>query len=427
MNQEFSKIKNVSGELELPGDKSLSHRTLIFSAMADGTSTIKNLSDSVDVKTTLECLKNLGVKYKSDKGNFIVYGVGFKGFQKPDKALYCGNSGTTARLLSGLLAVQNFSTTLEGDESLSKRPMKRIIEPLEMMGCKIKSNNGTLPLTIEPSNKLNSINYELPVASAQVKSAIILAGLHLNEITTVTERNKTRNHTEQMLNLNVQKFPDKKIISVSKRNYPGCGEFFIPGDISSAAYFIVMTLLSKDSNLVVKNVSINETRTAYLEMLKQMGADLSIIPKGKSYNEPFGDVVVNSSHLKNIVIDSEIIPLIIDEIPILTIAGIFAEGEFVIRNAKELRVKESDRINSICVNLKAAGLNVDEFQDGFAVSGNIKKGSKVFKSFGDHRIAMSFAVLSLMIDDDCVVENFDCVGISNPKFLEQLNSVINLY
>ncbi|GBD86859.1 3-phosphoshikimate 1-carboxyvinyltransferase [bacterium BMS3Abin03] len=423
MNQEFLKIKNISGEFELPGDKSISHRALIFSAMADGKSTIKNLADSVDVKTTAECLKNIGVKFESDSGNLIVHGVGFKGFNKPDEALYCGNSGTTARLLSGLFAAQDFSTILKGDESLSKRPMKRIIEPLEMMGCKIESNSGTLPLKIKPVDNLKSINYELPVASAQVKSAILLAGLHLNEITTVIELKETRDHTERMLNLTVEKYSDKIIIPVSKKNYPEHGEFFVPGDISSAAYFIVLTLLSKNSSLVLKNVSINKTRTAYLYLLKQMGADISIIQKGNSYNEPLGDVIVKSSGLKNIEIDSAIIPLIIDEIPILTIAGIFAEGEFVIRNAKELRIKESDRINSICVNLKTAGLNIEEFDDGFSVNGNIEKGSKIFKSFNDHRIAMSFAVLSSLIDDDCVVENFECVSISNPKFLEQLKSV----
>ena len=423
MKQKFSKINKVSGELILPGDKSISHRALIFSAMADGKSKLKNIADSQDVQTTLDCLRNLGVQFDSDEDNLLVHGVGFKGFKKPANHLYCGNSGTTARLLSGLLSVQEFTAVLEGDQSLSNRPMQRIIEPLEMMGCRIKSYNKTLPLEIYPAQKLKPINYELPVASAQVKSAILLAGIHLDETTTVSESKVTRDHTERMLNLPVDKYSGKIIVSVSKKNYPEQFDFYIPGDISSAAYFVVLTLLSHNSSLLLKNVSLNQTRIAYLNVLKKMGADISIIQKEESFNEPIGDLIVKSSSLKNIEIPDGIVPAIIDEIPILAVAGIFAEGDFEIGNAKELRVKESDRINSICVNLKSAGLNIDEFDDGFSVNGNIKKGSKHFKSFGDHRIAMSFAVLSSLLDDDCIVEDFGCVSISNPEFLEQMNSI----
>lgn len=426
MKKQFKKIKQVNGELSLPGDKSISHRALIFSAMASGKSTIKNISHGEDVKSTMMIMEQLGVKITQGLDQIVVEGCGFKGFNKPDKNLDCGNSGTSARLIAGLLAAQDFNSTFIGDESLSKRPMKRIIEPLKKMGVDIKSNlNLTLPFTINPPLKIIPITYEMPIASAQVKSSILIAGLHCDDETTVIEAEQTRDHTEKMLGLPVRVVNGKIISSSSKKYYPKANDYFVPGDISSAAFHIVLTLLSSDSELWIKNVSLNPTRTGFIEILKKMGANILYENIKYSSNEKYGDIYVKSSKLINIKIASEIIPNIIDEIPILTIAGIFASGSFVIENAKELRVKESDRIKSICSNLKLLDLDIQEFDDGFSVSGNIKNNKVVFDSFGDHRIAMSFAILSMLMENGAEVNDFECVSISNPMFEEQINKIVS--
>ncbi len=426
MKKTFSKIKSVKGELNLTGDKSISHRAIIFSAMASGKSAIKNLSQGFDVISTLIMMHNLGAGVLTEDRNVIITGMGYKGFEAPSSELYCGNSGTTARLASGLLAAQNFSSELIGDESLSKRPMKRIIEPLMKMGAQFKTTeNYTLPFTINPVKKLINITYEMPVASAQVKSAILIAGLHLEDETTVIEKDKTRNHTELMLGLPVKTENEKNISSSSFKYYPKANEYFIPGDISTSAFHIVLTLLTPNSELKINNVSLNPARTGFIEVLKQMGANITYENIRYSSNEPFGNIIVKSSNLKNVKIDYELIPNIVDEIPTLTIAGIFAEGDFEIRNAKELRVKESDRIKSLCYNLNLLGLEVEEFEDGFVISGGIKKSDLTFESFGDHRIAMAFSVLSMLLDNGGEVNGFECVNISNPKFEEQIKSIIN--
>ncbi|GAB6281442.1 MAG: 3-phosphoshikimate 1-carboxyvinyltransferase [Ignavibacterium sp.] len=425
MIQSFNKINNVLGELNLPGDKSISHRTVIFSSLAKGKSTIKNLSNGEDVKSTMKCFEMLGCDILSKHDSVIVNGKGYKGFSKPKKELDAGNSGTTARLLSGILIVQNFNSTIIGDESLSQRPMKRILHPLKLMGGKIfSSEKDTLPLKIFPSENLNSITYELSVPSAQVKSAILLAGLHLEEETCVIENEQSRNHTEILLNLKTEKKEDKILIYSSKKNYPEPNNYFIPSDISTAAFFIVIALLSKNSSLIIKNVTLNPTRMGIVNILKQMGGNIEFDNLESNSNELFGDLIVKSSELHNIEIDKKIIPNIIDEIPILSVAGLFAEGDFIINNAKELRVKESDRINSLVFNYKILGLNVEEFEDGFCLSGKIKNYSPTFESFNDHRIAMAFSILSLLLDNGGKINNFECVKISNPNFLTQLKLII---
>ncbi len=426
MQKKIKKIKKVFGELSLAGDKSISHRAVIFAAMASGKSSIKNISSGEDVKSTLKIVQQLGavVNYENDK--VIIDGCGFKNFIVPKQNLDCGNSGTSARLIAGLLSAQEFTSTLIGDESLSKRPMKRVIEPLQKMGAQIISNEfHTLPITIKGSKHLANINYEMPLASAQVKSAILIAGLHLEDETYVIENKQTRNHTEKMLGLPVSYFDNKIISASSKMFYPAAKDYFIPGDISSAAFHIVLTLLIPNSELLIKNVSLNSTRTGFINVLKKMGADISLEDIKLSSNEEYGNLIIKSSSLKNIKIDSTIIPNIIDEIPVLTVAGLFAEGSFEINNAGELRIKESDRINSICYNLKLLGLNVNETADGFSVSGEIKKTNPVFNSFNDHRIAMAFAILSMVLDNGGEVNGFECVQISNPQFEEQINLIAN--
>ena len=426
MNKVFQKINRVNGELSLPGDKSISHRSVLFSAMASGKSSIKNISLGEDVKSTMKIMQQLGANIISKEEQIMIEGCGFREFHNPNSDLDCGNSGTSARLIAGLLAAQNFNSTLVGDESLSKRPMNRVIVPLKKMGVEFKVNAiQTLPLTIIPKSGIIPITYEMPVASAQVKSSILIAGLHCDEETSVIEIEQTRNHTEKMLGLPVKTVDGKIISSSSKKYYPKAYDYFIPGDISSAAFHIVLTLLTPNSELLIKNVSLNPTRIGFIEMLKKMGANISFENIKNSSNEEYGDVFIKSSLLRNIKIDSEIISNIIDEIPILTIAGIFAAGDFKIENVKELRVKESDRIKSICSNLMLLGLEVEEYGNGYAVRGSIKKSNPVFESFGDHRIAMSFSVLSMLLHSGGEVNGFDCVGISNPQFENQLKNIIS--
>lgn len=423
MKKSFSKIKSVKGEINFAGDKSISHRAIFFASMAKGKSRITNLSLSEDVNSTKNIFKQLGVEFSYQNSELIIEGKGKKSFNAPRHSLDCGNSGTTARLLSGLLIAQNFTSTLIGDESLSKRPMQRVIEPLKLMGGKIVSTNSTLPLTISPSEKLNNIEYTLPVASAQVKSSVLIAGLHSLDDTKVIENFITRDHTERMLELPVEIRVNRKIILSSEKYYPNPKDYFIPGDVSSAAFFIVLTLLSENSELIIRDVSLNPTRTGFLEILKQMNAKIIIENVRNSSNEPYGDIVAESSELKNIVIGNEIIPNIIDEIPILSVAGVLAQGSFEIRNCKELRYKESDRIKSICGNLKMLGLDVQEYDDGFRVDGEIKNTSVTFNSFGDHRIAMAFSVLAMLMGNNSSVEGIECVSISNPKFYDQLEMI----
>lgn len=423
MIQSFNTITKVSGTLSLLGDKSISHRALLISSLADGKSVIRNLSDSDDVKSTVNCLNQLGIKIELNSNEAIVFGRGFRGFQKPINPLNTGNSGTTARLLAGILSVQKFESVLIGDESLSSRPMQRIIDPLKQMGVQIESNEGKLPLKIFSAENLEAISYTLPVASAQVKSAILFAGLHLDDETIVNESMQTRNHTENLLELRVVKEDDKIISTVSKNNYPEAKEYFIPGDMSSAMFFIVLTMLTKNSELLLKDVSLNRTRIECLNLLKRMGGNIQIEEKGISNKEIYGNLLVKSSDLSNVKIDNEIIPLIIDEIPVLTIAGIFAEGAFELRGASELRVKESDRIKAICINLLKLGLGVEEYDDGFTVSGKIKMSSEPFDSFGDHRITMAFAILSSLLKEGGRVERFESTAVSNPNFLKQLKSI----
>lgn len=424
MKKVFKKIKTVKGELSFAGDKSISHRAVFFASMAEGKSVIRNISSSEDVKSTQKVFSELGVEFFHDNSDLIIQGKGRNKFKAPVKNLDCGNSGTTARLISGLLVAQKFSSVLIGDNSLSKRPMKRVIEPLSLMGGKIESVNSVLPLQIFPSESLRAIEYSLPVASAQVKSAVLIAGLHLNDETKVIEKFITRDHTERMLGLPVNTIENFKIVSSSEKYFPTAKEYFIPGDISSAAFFIVLTLITENSELIIKDVSLNPTRTGFIEVLKKMNADIKIENVRESSNEPFGDLIVRSSHLTNIRIDPSIIPNIIDEIPVLSIAGIFAEGNFEIRNCEELRYKESDRINAICENFRLTGLDVEEFPDGFRISGEIKKAKVNFNSFNDHRIAMAFSILAMMVGNESSVDEIECVGISNPTFYEQIDSLV---
>jgi 3-phosphoshikimate 1-carboxyvinyltransferase len=424
MEQSFNKINKVEGSISLPGDKSISHRSVIFSSLAEGESVIHNLGNGEDVKSTIGCFSSLGVNFANHNDTLIVKGLGLKNLKKPSNPLNAGNSGTTARLISGVLVNQDFDSEIIGDESLSRRPMQRVISPLTLMGASISASpSGTLPVKIFGFKKLHSIEYEIPIASAQVKSCILLSGLHLDDETKVIERIPSRDHTEKMLGLKVSNDTGKKIIHVSKKDYPVANEYYVPGDISTSAFFMPLALLTDNSELLIKNVSLNETRNGVVTILKAMGANIETDNIRQNNGELSGDLIIKTSKLHNIEIPSGIIPNIIDEIPILTIAGILAEGKFSIRNAKELRGKESDRISALCCNLQHLGLNVTEFGDGFEFDGEITNPFPVFESFDDHRIAMSFAILSLLLPNGGKVDGFNSVSISNPDFIKQLKTI----
>lgn len=426
MTTNLRNVKSVKGELTFKGDKSISHRTVFFSSMAEGISTIFNLSECEDVNSTIKAFELLGAKFYYDENKLIVKGIGKDDFIQPNKDIYCGNSGTTARLISGILASQKFQSTITGDDSLSSRPMKRIIDPLEMMGGKISHNNFKLPITFSPVEAIYPIKYELKIPSAQVKSAVLIAGLFNDDITEVIETVPSRDHTERMLNLDFEVLNGRKRIYSSSKNYPVNNEYLIPGDISSASFFIVLAILSDNSNLLIKNVSLNPTRTAFIDVLKQMGAYIMIEEIGVSNGEPFGNIKVISSKLKNIEIPSFLIPNLIDEIPILSVAGVFAEGDFCIRNATELRFKETDRISALCKNYVSMGLLVNEFQDGFSISGKVKNQYGNFKTFNDHRIAMTFSIFSMLLENGGEIDNPECINVSNPDFINQIKLVTNI-
>ena len=425
MEQSFNKIDRVEGSLVIPGDKSISHRSVIFSSLAEGESVIHNLGNGEDVKSTISCFSSMGVNFENRNEVLIVKGSGYKNLKKPMSPLYASNSGTTARLITGILVNQDFDSEIIGDESLSRRPMQRVIDPLTLMGANIQASPaGTLPLKILGSIKIHAIEYELPLASAQVKSSVILSSLHLDDESKVIEKIQSRDHTERMLGLKISYDGGKKIIHVSKKDFPVANEYFVPGDISTAAFFLPLALLTENSELIIKNVSFNETRSGILKILKTMGGNIEIENIQHNSGEFSGDLLIRTSKLHNIEISPDLIPNIIDEIPILAVTGILASGKFSIRSAKELRGKESDRISAICFNLKLLGLNVIEFEDGFEFDGEIKNQFPVFQSFEDHRIAMSFSILSLLLFNGGKVNKFNSVSISNPDFIKQLKTII---
>ncbi len=411
---------SLKGTISVPGDKSISHRTIIFGALSDGVCEISHFLMSDDCRATIDCFRKMGVKIDIDDDNIRVHGVGLGGLSKPTDILYTGNSGTTTRLLCGLLAAQNFSSTLNGDESIQTRPMARVATPLGLMGAKINlTNENFCPMEIEGAN-LNSIEYTLPVASAQLKSALILAGLFAEGETVIYEKKQSRNHTEHMLkNLGANISIGNKKITVSKTDKISSFNIAVPGDISSAAFFLVAGLIVPDSEIILKNVGVNPTRAGIIDLLLKMGADITVLSRDDSL-EPTCDLRVRSSKLSGIEICGEIIPNVIDELPILAVAAAYANGKTVIRDASELRHKESDRISAMCNELKKCGVDITEMPDGMVISGGNVHGGD-FESYGDHRIAMAMAVCALGATTPSTLLGDDAVSISYPEFFEDLN------
>lgn len=418
-------MPKLKGEILLPGDKSISHRAALFSAFRDGVSYFENFNFNQDCLATVQCLRALSIPVETrEHGKVTIHGKSLDDWQKPQHDLNAENSGTTARLLSALLANLKFPTRLIGDASLSRRPMKRIIEPLTQMGAKIKSNDGYLPLAFEPVPKLNGITFQLPVASAQVKSAVLLAGLFAEGKTTVIENLTSRDHTERLLKLPID-FDEqgrKLIFSWAGLAVPDIS-MKIPGDFSSAAFFMVGSLLLPGSRLNIRNVSLNPTRTGFLKVLELMGAEIEI-NQLQQEPEPAGDISIGWQALHNIEIPKELVPNIIDEIPILAILAVRSEGMMILHHARELRFKESDRIKAMVENLRHLGVQCEEFEDGFSISGPQQfKGGKI-KTYGDHRIAMSFAIANLVSDEPIELDDPACVAVSFPNFFEILKKVV---
>lgn len=407
----------LNGTIEIPADKSISHRAIIFSSLAKGKSTIKNFSNGQDPYSTLKVFQNLGVEITENEGIITVNSTG--NLSAPNQNLDCGNSGTTMRLLSGILAGQNFNSTLIGDVSLSKRPMKRVIEPLSLMGAQIESNNFRAPLKFFGS-KLHSITYKSKIASAQVKSCILLAGLNVeNGITTITEPFVSRNHTEIMLKAMGAKIKTNgTTVSIEKSKLSPI-EIVIPGDISSAAYFIVSALITPNSDIILKNVGLNQTRTGILDVVKQMGADLEILDERTICGEKVGDLRVKyTKDLKACNISGEIIPRLIDEIPVIAVLATQADGQTRISDAQDLRNKESDRISALVNELKKLGAKIEETPDGMIIEGKtVLSGNCEVETYHDHRLAMSLYVAGLICNKEILINEFEWVNISFPTFL----------
>lgn len=423
---EFTKSKTgLHGELVIPGDKSISHRSIMFGALAKGTTKVTGFLQGADCLSTISCFNKLGIEIENNKTEVLVHGKGLHGLLAPSEILDCGNSGTTTRLISGILAGQPFTTALTGDASIQKRPMKRIIDPLTQMGANIRSlkDNGCAPLEISKST-LHGIHYYSKVASAQVKSCILLAGLYADGVTKVTEPYLSRNHTELMLQgfgANIKS--QDTTATITPGNELFAQDIMVPGDISSAAYFISAALLVPDSEVLIKNVGINPTRDGILRVYKEMGANITLLNERTAGGEPVADLLVKSSSLKATTISGSVIPTLIDELPVIAVAACMANGTTIIKDAAELKVKESNRIGVMVENLSKMGAKVTETEDGMIIEGGNPLHGATIKTYDDHRIAMSFAIASLCSEGVTNILDANCVTISYPKFFKDLSSL----
>jgi len=420
---EFNKVKNIKGEVTIPGDKSISHRAVMIGSIASGTTQVNNFLQGADCLATIDCFQKMGIEIINNTTTVTIKGKGLHGLTKPASILDVGNSGTTTRLISGILVAQDFDVKLNGDASIQTRPMRRIIEPLCLMGANIKSVNGDgcAPLEISGS-PLKAISYQSKVASAQVKSSILLAGLYADGITSVTEPYLSRNHSELMLKAygaNVTSNNTTATITPVEELF--AQKIDVPGDISSAAYFIVAGLIVPNSEILIKNVGINPTRDGIIRVCQAMGAHIEIMNQKQSGGETTADIFVKSSNLKGITIGDEIIPTLIDEIPVIAVLACFAEGQTIIKDAAELKVKESNRIDTVVNNLKNMGADIISTEDGMIIQGGKSLKGAVIESLLDHRIAMSFAIASLVSEGTTTINDAECVNISYPQFYNDLN------
>ncbi len=430
-NKTIIPAKGLRGEVTIPGDKSISHRSIMFGSIASGTTEVTHFLEGADCLSTIDCFRKMGIEIEKKAHRILVRGKGLRGLSAPTDTLNVGNSGTTTRLISGILSGQNFSSVLSGDDSLNSRPMARIMTPLNSMGAKITSikGNNCAPLRIEPGN-LKSIHYNSPVASAQVKSSILLAGLYATDgETSVTEPALSRNHTELML----QGFGAGVTSTMHKdgtatASIEPCDELYgqqieVPGDISSAAYFIAAALLVPGSQVLVKNVGTNFTRAGFLKVCERMGADITTVDSSIQGGEPRADLLVKSSSLKATTIEGNMIPTLIDEIPMIAVMAALAEGTTIIKDAAELKVKETDRITTVTEALKKMGADISPTEDGMIIKGGkALKGANI-NSYLDHRIAMAFSIAGLVAKGETQIQDSQCVDVSYPEFFSNLDEL----
>ncbi|MBP3728403.1 MAG: 3-phosphoshikimate 1-carboxyvinyltransferase [Pseudobutyrivibrio sp.] len=423
----ITKAKSLKGEITVPGDKSISHRGVMFGAISEGITELTGFLDGADCRSTIGCFKAMGIDISQDKNHVVIHGKGLHGLTAPSNMLDVGNSGTTTRLISGILAGQPFISSLNGDESIQKRPMGRIITPLTQMGANIKSikDNGCAPLEIGGS-QLHSIHYDSPVASAQVKSCVLLAGLYADGITSVTEPVVSRNHTELMLSGFGANIKSEGLTASTSGNPKLVGQkIAVPGDISSAAYFIAAGLICDNADLLIKNVNTNPTRAGIINVAKDMGGKLELLNERIVSGEPVADIHVSTSSLHGCEISGDIIPTLIDELPVIAVMAAAATGTTIIKDAAELKVKESDRIATVTENLKGMGADVAATDDGMIIVGGKELQGTTIKTYKDHRIAMAFAVAGLIADGKTDFDDEKCPVISYPNFFETLNRLLS--
>ncbi|MDM5331230.1 3-phosphoshikimate 1-carboxyvinyltransferase [Neobacillus sp. CF12] len=416
-------INGLKGVIDIPGDKSISHRSVMFGSIAQGVTKVTNFLPGDDCLSTISCFRKLGVVIEENENELTIYGNGFDGLKEPDEVLDVGNSGTTIRLLLGILAGRPFFSTLIGDHSIGKRPMTRVTEPLRSMGAQIdgRKDGEFTPLSIRGGH-LNPIHYQMPVASAQVKSALILAGLQAEGESIIIEKAESRDHTERMIRKfggEVQK--NNRTITVKGGQKLIASDVLVPGDISSAAFFLVAGAIVPDSEIVLKNVGLNPTRTGIIEIMNKMGANLEIYQEEASSFEPAGDITVKTSSLRGTVIEGDVIPRLIDEIPIIALLATQAEGTTIIKDASELKVKETNRIDTVVQELTKLGASIEATDDGMIIHGGSTLTGGTVSSHGDHRIGMMLAIASLLCKDKVVLENPEAISVSYPNFFNHLN------
>lgn len=412
----IQKIKKAVGQIKVPGDKSISHRAIMLGSLANGVTEISGFLKGADCLSTIDCFRKMGIDIDINGENVTVHGNGLRGLKKPDEMLYTGNSGTTTRLLCGILAGQNFDTSITGDASIQKRPMGRVVKPLSMMGAKIENEYCPLYIT---GTKLHGIDYKMPVASAQVKTAIILAGLYADGETVIHEIEKSRDHTELMLSaMGADLTVDNLDITVKPTNDLTAVNVDVPGDISSAAFFLVLGAIMPNSQITVTNVGINPTRTGIIDVLKDMGADITLENVHTSAGETVANITVRSSSLKGTTVGGDIIPRLIDELPIIAVAAVFADGQTVIKDAQELKVKETNRIRAVVDEFNKCGIDITETDDGMIINGGKSIHGADFKTYGDHRMAMSLTVLAQLADSESTLDDSDCACVSYPTFFD---------
>ncbi|WP_042457832.1 3-phosphoshikimate 1-carboxyvinyltransferase [Neobacillus dielmonensis] len=417
----------LTGEIIIPGDKSISHRSVMFGSIAHGETIVSNFLPGDDCLSTISCFRKLGVTIEEENHRLRIIGNGFEGLSEPNEILDVGNSGTTIRLLMGILAGRPFYTSIIGDHSIGKRPMTRVTDPLAKMGAIIdgRQNAKYTPISIR-GGELNAINYRLPVASAQVKSSIILAGLQANGETVIEEPAETRDHTERMIRqFGAEIIKENRLIKVKGGQKLSAAAVHVPGDISSAAFFLAAGVTVSGSSIVLKNVGLNPTRTGMIEVMKRMGAELKIFEYDNGSFEPAGDIVVKTSNLKGTVIEGDIIPTLIDEIPIIALMATQADGPTIIRNAEELKVKETNRIDTVVLELQKLGAAIEATEDGMLIHGNSKLHGGSVSSHGDHRIGMMLAIAALLCDGEVALEQPEAISVSYPNFFTHLNHLLS--